>query len=98
MTVLDECPPPDTGLFPDEDNCMKYFQCYEGTAEQKNCDMRDGKQLLYDVGNKWVSRRNSNDGKRGGRQVFLRYPFNDNFQQILAQVKDQPRIFPSALI
>jgi len=45
--------PTDTGLFPDDDNCMKYFQCYEGTAEQKNCDMRDGKQLLYDVGNKW---------------------------------------------
>ena len=82
VTVLDECPPPDTGLFPDEDNCMKYFQCYEGTAEQKNCDMRDGKQLLYDVGNKWVSRRNSNDR---GSSNFLRYPLLNVFQQLLAQ-------------
>ena len=47
--------PSDNGLFPDDDNCMKYFQCYEGTAEQKNCEMRDGKQLLYDIENKWVS-------------------------------------------
>jgi len=45
--------PADNGLFPDDHNCIKYYQCYEGVPEEKICQVKDNKQLLYDPDHQW---------------------------------------------
>jgi len=49
-----ECPTPN-GLFPDEANCMKYFQCYENVPQVMNCQVTAGQQLLYDPAHEWCN-------------------------------------------
>jgi len=46
------CPHPN-GLFADPSNCMKYFQCYENVPDRKNCQTKEGQQLLFDPTTTW---------------------------------------------
>jgi len=48
-----DCPQAN-GYFPDPNNCIKYFHCYENVAEQHlTCPKVDGKQECFDEFNSW---------------------------------------------
>jgi len=56
LPCADPAPPPDDfecpeeeGFYPDPDNCVKHFRCFEGVATEIACKPgTDGRQELYD--------------------------------------------------